>query len=390
MKKILIISPYFPYPPRDGGKVRLYNLIKYLAKKNDVYLLAYIEPDASMDSVDTAKQVCKDVFPVVREEDKRIIRNDIPRSASFFYTQAMIDELSRVMKIVKPDIVQLDFLIMTQYVNHIEGVPVFYTEHDMSVLDFNQSFHDRDMTENLRFAEWGRLVEYERKIVEKFKSVIVLTERDKRLIEDFNPKVKAVIIPTGVDVDFYKPVEPLQDEQNLVFVGHYRHYPNADAIIYFVNEIYGKVLKALPDIKLYIVGSGLTKEVSALAGKNKNIVITGEVEDIRQYLKKPNIFIAPIRLGGGIKGKVLEAMAAGVPVIATNEAVDGIDHNMSEAILSGDDADVFALNIIKLVKNKALYNTISKNARIIAEQYYDWKKISQALNDFYSDKIKKL
>jgi glycosyltransferase involved in cell wall biosynthesis len=199
-----------------------------------------------------------------------------------------------------------------------------------------------------------------------------------------------VIIPTGVDVDFYKPVEPLQDEQNLVFGGHYRHYPNADAIIYFVNEIYGKVLKALPDIKLYIVGSGLTKEVSALAGKNKNIVITGEVEDIRQYLKKPNIFIAPIRLGGGIKGKVLEAMAAGVPVIATNEAVDGIDHNMSEAILSGDDADVFASNIIKLVKNKALYNTISKNARIIAEQYYDWKKISQALNDFYSDKIKKL
>ncbi|MDD5102057.1 MAG: hypothetical protein PHH62_03620, partial [Endomicrobiaceae bacterium] len=158
MKKILIISPYFPYPPRDGGKVRLYNLIKYLAKTNDVYLLAYIEPEASMDSVNLAKQVCKDVFPVTRDENKRIIRDDIPRSASFFYTQAMIDELSRVMNLVKPDVVQLDFLIMTQYVNHIHNVPIFYTEHDMSVLDFKQTFHDRDLFETLRFIEWNKLV----------------------------------------------------------------------------------------------------------------------------------------------------------------------------------------------------------------------------------------
>jgi len=84
MKKILIISPYFPYPPRDGGKVRLYNLIKHLSKDNEVYLLAYIEPEASSDSIRTAKEVCKDVFPVVRHEDKRIEREDIPRCVSFF------------------------------------------------------------------------------------------------------------------------------------------------------------------------------------------------------------------------------------------------------------------------------------------------------------------
>ncbi|MFA7675378.1 MAG: glycosyltransferase family 4 protein, partial [Endomicrobiia bacterium] len=159
---------------------------------------------------------------------------------------------------------------------------------------------------------------------------------------------------------------------------------------YFVNNIYDKVLRILPDIKLYIVGSGLTKDVENLAKINKNIVITGEIDDIRKYLKRPNIFIAPIRLGGGIKGKVLEAMAAGLPVIATNEAVDGIDHNMTEAVLSSDDADIFADNIVKLVKDKKLYNTISKNARIIVEKNYDWKIIAQTLNNFYSDKLNKL
>ena len=97
MKKILIISPCFLFPARDGGKVRLYNLIKHLSYTNKVYLLAYIEPDTNKNCIELAKEFCMDVFPVLREEDKRIIAEDIPRSVSFFYTQKMIDELKKVL-----------------------------------------------------------------------------------------------------------------------------------------------------------------------------------------------------------------------------------------------------------------------------------------------------
>ncbi len=383
MKKILIISPYFPFPPRDGGKVRLYNLIKHLSLSNDVYLLAYIEPGARTDSVDMARKYCKDVFPVLRQEDKRIIREDIPRCVSFFYTQAMIDELQIVLDKIKPDIVQLDFLIMTQYVYHIKNVPVVYTEHDMSILDFNQSFHDRDLPDNERFIHWNKLVDYEKKILNKFNSIIVLTKRDKKLIEEFNKNVKANIIPTGVDINFFKPQNNNQ-EQSLVFVGHYKHYPNADAIIYFVNEIYNDILKILPDLKLYIVGSGVTKDVLNLAKNNKNIVITGEVKDVGLYLQKPNIFIAPVRLGGGIKGKVLEAMACGIPVVATKEAVDGIDYDVKDCSLICNNKQEFVKNIVKLSKDKSLYIKLSCNSRKLVETYYDWHKIADILNNFYS------
>ncbi len=383
MKKILIISPYFPFPPRDGGKVRLYNLIKHLSLSNDVYLLAYIEPGARTDSVDMARKYCKDVFPVLRQEDKRIIREDIPRCVSFFYTQAMIDELQIVLDKIKPDIVQLDFLIMTQYVYHIKNVPVVYTEHDMSILDFNQSFHDRDLPDNERFIHWNKLVDYEKKILNKFNSIIVLTKRDKKLIEEFNKNVKANIIPTGVDINFFKPQNNNQ-EQSLVFVGHYKHYPNADAIIYFVNEIYNDILKILPNLKLYIVGSGVTKDVLNLAKNNKNIVITGEVKDVGLYLQKPNIFIAPVRLGGGIKGKVLEAMACGIPVVATKEAVDGIDYDVKDCSLICNNKQEFVKNIVKLSKDKSLYIKLSCNSRKLVETYYDWHKIADILNNFYS------
>ncbi|MDD5021732.1 MAG: glycosyltransferase family 4 protein [Endomicrobiaceae bacterium] len=385
MKKILIISPYFPYPPRDGGKVRLYNLIKHLAKENDIYLLAYIEPDASTDSISMAKEVCKEVFSVVRHEDKRIEREDIPRCVSFFYTQAMIDELYRVLEYVKPDVVQLDFLVMTQYVNHIKNVPVFYTEHDLGSLDFNQSFHDRDLPDNLRYVEWRKLVEYEKRIINKFNSVIVLTDRDGRIMNSFNSEVKTVVIPTGVDVDFFNMIDDIEKEKKLVFIGHYKHYPNADAIVYFVKFIFDKIVKQIPNIKLYIVGSGLTEDVSRL--KSENIIITGEVEDVRYYLKCPNIFVAPVRLGGGIKGKVLEAMASGIPVVATQEAADGIKCENFHDILVGNTEDEFADMVVKLFFDDKLYNKISKNAKINVKQKYDWKIIAEALNKFYDGSI---
>ena len=387
MKKILIISPYFPFPARDGGKVRLYNLIKHLSKENEVYLLAYIEPSADKSCIDLAKEFCTEVFPVLREEDKRIIRDDLPRSVSFFYTQAMIDELQKVLDIVKPDVVQLDFLIMTEYVKHIKNVPVFYTEHDMGLLDFNQSFHDRDLEDNERFFEWKKLVQYEKKILDYFSSVIVLTERDKKLIENLNNNIKATIIPTGVDSEFYKPNDYTDNEKSLVFVGHYRHFPNADAIVYFVKNIFHKVIQKIPNIKLYIVGSGVTKAVEDL--KSDNIIITGEVEDIKQYLKRPNIFVAPVRLGGGIKGKVLEAMAMGVPVVATKEAVSGIDYSIGDFALVSDDVNVFADNVVKLYNDDVLYKTLSDNSRKIVEANYNWGKIAEKLNNFYSQKINK-
>ncbi len=386
MKKILIISPYFPYPPRDGGKVRLYNLIKHLSKENEIYLLAYIEPEASMESVSLAKKFCKDVFPVVRHEDKRIERNDIPRCVSFFYTQAMIDELQKVIASVKPDLVQLDFLIMSEYVNHIKDIPVFYTEHDLGTLDFNQSYHDRDMPDNLRYAEWRRLVDYEKRIIKKFKSVIVLTQRDQNLMKDFNPEVKTVVIPTGVDIDFFHPSCVRNAEKtNLIFIGHYKHYPNADAIVYFVKFIFGRILSHIPDIKLYIVGSGLTEDVKNLACGN--IIVTGEVDDVREYLKMPNIFIAPVRLGGGIKGKVLEAMASGTPVIGTQEAADGINCTPFFDMLVAENEEHFAELAVQLYNNRILYNEISKNARINVEKNYDWKSIASKLNEFYTQNL---
>ena len=143
-------------------------------------------------------------------------------------------------------------------------------------------------------------------------------------------------------------------------------------------------MKILPDLKLYIVGSGVTKDILNLAKYNKNVVITGEVEDVGIYLQKPNIFVAPVRLGGGIKGKILEAMACGIPVVATKEAVDGIDYDVKDCALVCKNKQEFVKNIVGLIQNKSLYEKLSYSSRKLVETYYDWHKIADSLNNFYS------
>jgi glycosyltransferase involved in cell wall biosynthesis len=383
--KILIISPYCPYPARDGGKVRLYNLIKHLSNYNDVYLLAYTEPEADKSFLNE-ETFCKKIFTVERNEDLAIYKNDIPRCVSFFYTQAMIEKLAEVLKEVKPDAVQIDFLVMTQYAKHITGYPVYYTEHDMSTIDFKQSFHDRDLEDSLRFIEWKRLVAYEREILKYFKEVIVLTERDKKILKEFAPAVKTEVIPTGVDTEYFTPKKNTSIEKALVYVGHYKHYPNADAVAYFVRDILPKILEKKTDTKLYIVGSGLTKQIEALAD-NKNIFTTGELADIRHYLGLGNIFVAPVRLGGGVKGKVLEAMASGMPVVSTREAADGIDCADGKNILVARDETDFALKILNLLDDNAQYESISKAARNLALEKYSWQNIAKKLSGFYKENL---
>lgn len=383
-----MLSPYFPYPPHDGGKVRVYNLIKHLSKNNDIYLLSFIDKKDSLEYLGFLKKYCKAVHYVLRNENNRIISDEIPRSVSFFYTPEMVSMLEGLLEVIKPDIVQIDFLVMTGYIRHIKKIPVVYVEHDMSIIDFNQSFHDRDLKEEERFKEWAGLLKYEKEMLRKFDAVITLSERDRRILSKIISPDKLYLAPTGVDIDYYKPSKDIDNKRknNILFVGHYRHYPNYDAVEYFIKSIFPLIIQELPNTVFYAVGSGASKEMFEEA--RDNIKITGEVEDIREYMNIASVFVAPVRLGGGIKGKILEAMASGVPVVATEEAASGIKSKNGENIIVAKNEIDFASKVIKLLKNDKLRDKIANSARKTAEYYYDWNKISGDLNDFYLQLLK--
>lgn len=381
--KILLISPYFPYPHHDGGRARMYNLIKHLAPYYNIYLLSFISSEEEKQYIPHMEQYCKKVFVVLQRETGCIKNSKLPRTITCSYTKEMVQMLRKVINEVNPDLVQIDFFNMSIYVKHISNIPVIYTNHDISSLSFKQSFYDRDLPEKQRFIEWSKIVYYEKQILKYFHSIIVLTQRDQKLLKAFSPKSSSVVIPTGVDIDYYFPVHKKADKENnkLLFVGHYKHYPNYEAVMYFVEKILPLICKSIKKVKFTIAGSGMHGEVLRLRHDNINFVC--DADDLREYYSQATVFVAPVRLGGGIKGKVLEAMACGVPVVATKEVQEGIKCvSGKHLVIAKNEAD-FAKQTIKLLRNKSYRNRIALHGRKFVEQYYDWNNIASKLDSFY-------
>lgn len=384
-KKLLLLSPYFPFPAHDGGKVRVYNLIKQLSSTCDIFLLSFIDSLSMREFVPEMEKYCVKVKTVLRDENKRILVDTVPRSPRFYYTPDMVQAVEDTVSSFQPDLVHIEFLNMTQYRHHIGDVPAVYTEHDMSSIDFNQSFHDRDMTEKERFVEWSQLIQFQKRILKTFSGVVVLTDRDQKILDEFVPGLRSWCVPTGVDVDYYSfskdPRRPAPCHR-LVYVGHYKHHPNYDAIVHFARDIFPRILAEIPDVTFDIVGSGMPRSLEGI--DQPNIRIVGEVADVRPYIRAATVFVAPVRLGGGIKGKILEAMSLGTPVVASTEASNGIRCQDNRDILVAADDAAFADITVRALRDAHLRQTIAAAARRLVEQQYDWRGLCIQLDEVYS------
>lgn len=387
-KRILIVSPYLPYPPIHGGAVRIYNLLKNLSNKYDLYLLSLIDNDEQVLHSLHLRKYCRDVYPVKFDR----AHSDIT-SLSWgqkYYSPEFATILNQIIKDNKIDLVQFEFILTAVYAKYITDVPIIFTEHDSSNLSFERSIHNREVDEHARYKDWQNLIQFEREICQYFNRIIVVSKEDKQQLESFLPyKAPISLVPTGVDTRFYKLVNAKTHGSKpcLIYVGHYKHWPNTDAMLYFCSEILPIIKKKVPNVCLYIVGSAPTPEILALHD-NRNIVVTGQVPDIRPYLKKADVFIAPLRIGGGIKGKILEAMAMGVPVVSNKLGASGIEAVNEKHIFIEDKPKEFALKTMELLNNKKLHNTIKNNARKLVEKRYIWNVVTKLLDEVYIDTIK--
>lgn len=365
----------------------MYNLIKQLSATCDICLLSFIDSLSMREFVPEMEKYCIEVRTILRDENKRILVDTVPRSPSFYYTPEMIQAVECAVSSFQPDLVHIEFLNMTQYRYHVGSVPVVYTEHDMSSIDFDQSFHDRDMPEQERFIEWARLIQFQKMILKTFAGVIVLTDRDKRLLSEFVPGLRAWCVPTGVDVDYFSfsPNRQPAAHKRLVYVGHYKHHPNYDAVLHFARDIFPLILAEMPDIIFDVVGSGMPRAIEGL--DHPNIRVVGEVADVRGYIRDAAVFVAPVRLGGGIKGKLLEAMSIGTPVVASTEAGGGIRCQDSRDILVVGDDKAFADATLRALGDDGLRQELSINARRLVEQHYDWRLLGKQLDEVYAKAV---
>ncbi len=232
---------------------------------------------------------------------------------------------------------------------------------------------------------------FEKNACKKFDRVIAVSEKDKKMFLSLYNADNVVTIPTGVDVDYFKPMPDISIRKNsLVFCGSMDWLPNEDAMIYFIKDILPLIKKEIPDMSLTIVGRNPSSTLKKLVSNYSDIELTGWVEDTRPYIAQSSIAIVPIRIGGGTRMKIYEAMAMEKAVVSTSIGAEGLPVEDGKNIILADDPGNFGKNVAELLKNHRKRKEISKNSMIFVIENFAWKHVAEKFSNICCNTVKTL
>jgi len=235
------------------------------------------------------------------------------------------------------------------------------------------------------YLQYIKLKRFEKSTAELFDIHIVVSEKDEQTFLRLYGNKNIRIIPNGVDIDYFKPGNGTLDKKSLVWVGAMNDSYNQDAVSYYLSEVYPLIKQEVPDVKTCFIGKNPIKKLLRIAEGDGNIKVLGFVDDIRSYVAKSIVFIAPIRCGGGTKLKVLNALAQGKAVVTTPIGAEGIDVMHGHNILVADSARDFATNVVSMLKEPEKAKIIGDNGRKLIESQYDWNNIGDRMESVYRE-----
>jgi glycosyltransferase involved in cell wall biosynthesis len=218
-----------------------------------------------------------------------------------------------------------------------------------------------------------RLKHFEFNMYRSADQVLVLTPQERFALLEYAPNLRISVVPNGVDTDYFQPRDHEEAEPCILFTGHYEDEPNEDAVLWFINSVWPSLKKKHEKLKFYVVGPNPTEAMLDAAEKEPGVIITGFVEDVRTYLYRAQVFVCPIRMGAGMRGKILEAMASGLPVVSTTTGVEGIPAQIGDNCYLADRADIMAQMVDLLLSDLPLRQTLASQARAMVCERFDWE-----------------
>ena len=383
--KILMLTPYLPYPLYSGGQIRSYNLLKNLAEKHEITLFSFIRSDREKQFLANLKPFCQKVMVFKRRQpwDPRnlllALFTPYPFLVSIYlsssFRQAIADELAGG----NYDLIHAEtFYIMPNLPK--TKIPTLLVEQTIEYLVYQQFVRDFKfwLLKPLLYFDVLKINLWEKYYWRRATRLAAMSDSDREMMNRSVKDKKVDVVANGVDADFFSRVK-LQAGRVVLFIGNFKWLPNRDAAKFLVREIWPRIAAQLPLAKLLIVGRNPTPEILKLA--KTGIRIDGQVADIRTAFAKAQVLLAPIRNGRGTKYKVLEAMASGLPVVTTKLGIEGIEAEGS--VLVTESAEALARQTIKLLNDRQLAGRLAAKAKKIVYKKYNWQTISNRLNLVY-------
>ena len=398
--KILFTCKEFPHAKVIGGPIIIYNRLKYFSKNHLVSLAAFFRPGEEK-HIPSVKPFCHDLKLIPMPAKRSLLKatwdfftSPIPHY--FLRThgsQKMAETIAEMVQKDRYDFVIGEYSVMGQFIHNNPLLPPvrrIVSVHECYYLARLKAFgHSSIGLGKLKEAiNLKGLKKYEFDMYRHADKVLTLTHQDKKKLLDILPELDIAVVPHGVDVEDFSFSDIKGRERSVVFVGNYLHYPNVDAVLYFYQEIWPRIKSEDAGIKFNVVGQDPPPEIQTLS-QDDAVIVTGRVDDVRPYLKKGRVFICPVRLGGGFRGKILEAMAVGTPVVSSPLGAEGVPSVQGENIIVADNPEEFAKGILDLMNNDILFERISKKARKLVEEKFAWQKGVEVMEEVLEKMMKK-
>jgi len=398
--QILWLKTELLHPVDKGGKIRSYYMLRELRRDHRITYLTLDDGSADPEARERAIEYCHELLCIPHRNIEKFsagfyvelaqnLTSRLPYAIKKYQSAAMLAEIERRTRSKQFDVVVCDFLAPSINVpNHLPCPSVLF-QHNVEAVIWKRHFETQTgkLQKVYLHNQWQKMRAYERDASQRFDGIVAVSHEDQEIIKrDYGVK-NVYAIPTGVDIEFFKPRDKSTGGNALVFTGSMDWLPNEDAIRYFTDHILPLIRSKIPQVTLTVVGRNPYASLLELGKRDPAIIVTGRVEDVRPYMENAAAYIVPIRIGGGTRLKIYEAMAMAKPVISTTIGAEGLPLENGKELLIADTPENFAELVVRVLSDKSLARTLGERAATRVREEFGWNKVASVFETICSGVI---
>lgn len=380
-------------PLDKGGKLRTWHLMRQLARGHDISYVSFADASTTAADVAGMREVASHVVTIPRTEPAKgtarfyldamqYLVDRVPYAVAKYRSAAYRRAIEQLLATRQFDAIVCDFLVPV--VNLPDALPcpaILFTHNvESEIWRRHGETAENAVSRRLLQTQWQRMLRFERAALGRFDLVLAVSDADRQTFGRLFPDALTApvhVVATGVDTAYFAPMNDGDSEKraHLVFTGSMDWLPNEDGMQYFVREILPRIRQYEPDATLSIIGRSPTPAVRRLASEH-GVRVTGSVDDVRPHVAEGSVYVVPLRIGGGTRLKIFEAMAMGKAVVSTTIGAEGLPVTPEQHILIGDEPQQFAEAVVRLIRDEKMRRRLETEARKLVVERYDWSAVA--------------
>lgn len=393
--RILWLGAGLLLPLDKGGKLRTWHLMRQLARHHDITWLSFAPRSTPRELLDGMKQVCSTLETVPREEIPKgswrfvsaagaRLLDPLPYAVASYRSRRYRAAVERHLASGRFDAVVCDFLVPAVNLHSQPSCASVLFTHNVEAEIWRRHHENAPgLVRRLLLAtQWRRMLRFEGRTLRRFDTVLAVSDTDRDTFRRLYGAVGPIeVIPTGVDSEYFTPSSAPVDPCRLVFTGSMDWLPNEDAAVHFCEQILPRIRAAEPHVSVALVGRNPTPKVQRLAHVVPGVEVTGRVDDVRPHLARAAVVVVPLRIGGGTRLKIYEAMAMGKAVVSTSVGAEGLPVTDGREVAMADTPEGFATEVLRLFRDPVARGSMETAARAFVSGHYDWRAVAGSLED---------